>query len=40
MLPLPGWLEVVETGLILVAAALTIYTGAEYFLTTRHRRAA
>jgi CDP-diacylglycerol--glycerol-3-phosphate 3-phosphatidyltransferase len=40
MLPLPGWLEAVETGLILISAALTIYTGAEYFLTTRHRRAA
>jgi CDP-diacylglycerol--glycerol-3-phosphate 3-phosphatidyltransferase len=40
MLPLPGWLEVVETGLTLSAAALTLYTGAEYFLTTRHRREA
>jgi CDP-diacylglycerol--glycerol-3-phosphate 3-phosphatidyltransferase len=39
MLPLPGWLEAVETALILISAALTIYTGAEYFLTTRHRRA-
>ncbi len=40
MLPLPGWLETVESGLIYASAALTLYTGAEYFLTTRHRREA
>lgn len=38
MLPLPGWLEPIAAALIVAATAITVYTGAEYFLTTRHRR--
>jgi CDP-diacylglycerol--glycerol-3-phosphate 3-phosphatidyltransferase len=38
MLPLPSWLEPVEAVLIVAAAGLTLYTGVEYFVTTRHRR--
>jgi CDP-diacylglycerol--glycerol-3-phosphate 3-phosphatidyltransferase len=37
MMPLPdGWDPLVMT-VVILAIALTIYTGAEYFLTTRHR---
>lgn len=40
MLPLPSWLVPVEDALTVAAAAITLYTGIEYFITTRHRREA
>ena len=37
MAPLPASAGGLELALAGAAAALTLYTGAEYFLTTRHR---
>lgn len=37
ILPIPGSWRDVRAGALIVAIALTIYTGAEYFLTSRHR---
>lgn len=37
MMPLPRALDPFVTAVVVLAVALTVYTGAEYFLTTRHR---
>jgi CDP-diacylglycerol--glycerol-3-phosphate 3-phosphatidyltransferase len=37
MAPLPGALDPVTLGVIVAAVALTLYSGAEYLLTGRHR---
>jgi CDP-diacylglycerol--glycerol-3-phosphate 3-phosphatidyltransferase len=37
LLPLGDGADGAKLALLLVAVALTLYTGAEYFLTTRHR---
>lgn len=37
MLPLPAAFDPAVLALTIVAVGLTLYTGAEYFLTTRHR---
>jgi CDP-diacylglycerol---glycerol-3-phosphate 3-phosphatidyltransferase len=37
MMPLPTAFDNVVLAMTVIAVALTLYTGAEYFLTTRHR---
>ena len=37
MAPLPDSLDTIKTIVIVVAVALTLYSGAEYFLTSTHR---
>jgi CDP-diacylglycerol--glycerol-3-phosphate 3-phosphatidyltransferase len=37
MMPLPSAWDPVVTAVVVVAVGLTVYTGGEYFLTTRHR---
>ncbi len=37
MAPMPSWFDPLTLAATVVAVALTVYSGAEYFLTSRHR---